>query len=220
MTATQSNSTQSNSTQSKYNEEYIDKYYTRVNETYFRIDDSPVEPQKEKRKCLLAVMGNICNTDFSKENIPAEFEKIEGPQVLQEIKRCICSQCEDHLRHYIIKHKETKIQFCIGIDCFNNLFDEKYHQELLDFSKDTCNFCDHIIQRRNREYFGFCSKECKKKYGYPCCYKCKVFKTGIERKFALCKKCYFCYTRCENCGKAKNTETEQKFKLCYSCFNN
>jgi hypothetical protein len=207
----------------KYDSNYIDTYYTKIDKIYFRNNDSPIESQIEKRKCLLAVMGNICGSDFSKENIPAEFKKISGPRVSPNVRRCICSQREDHLHHYIIEHKESIIQFCIGTDCFNNLFDEKYHQELLDFSKDTCNFCDHIIQRRNRECIGFCSNECKKKYGYPCCSKCKVFKTGIERKFALCKKCYFsniCYTECENCGKAKNTETEQKFKLCYSCFNN
>ena len=176
----------------KYDSNYIDKYYTRVNETYFRNDDSPIEPQSEKRKCLLAVMGNICGSDFSKENIPAEFKKIEGPQVLQKIRRCICSQCEDYLRHYIIEHKESEIQFCIGIDCFNNLFGKEYHQELLDFSKDTCKNCNKCISRKCQSRINFCSKECKKMYGYECCIKCNT------------PKC---------------TEHQRKFKLCYSCFN-
>ena len=208
----------------KFNDDYIDKYYHKKGGVYFRNADSPTEPQNLKNPCLKAVMGNLCDKDFfTEDNIPAEFLRISGPNSHgQLVTRCICSQREDDgLCHYIIEHKESLMQFCIGVNCFKTLFDEKYHQEVLDFNKESCKRCEKIIHRSIASYKSFCSKECKRIYGYESCTKCNIPKTTYEdRRWALCKMCKFgnkIYLSCEECGAEKCTPYQQKFKLCYNC---
>ena len=169
-------------------QEYIDKFYAKEWNLYRRLDGSPVEKPHDKHKCLLAV---ISLTTGCANFIPADFNKIKGAKRYPHVQRCICSQYEENgLEHYIIEHKESNLKFLIGVDCFRRLFSSEYHQEVLDFNKETCLMCNDVISRKHESRIGFCSKECKKEYGYD---------------------------KCIKCGTSKHTERQRKFRLCYNC---
>lgn len=169
-------------------QEYINKFYAKEWNSYRRLDGSPVEKPHDKHKCLLAV---ISLTTGCANFIPADFIRISGANRYPHVQRCICSQYEENgLEHYIIEHKESNLKFLIGVDCFRRLFSSEYHQEVLDFNKETCLMCNDVISRKHESRIGFCSKECKKEYGYD---------------------------KCGKCGTSKHTERQRKFRLCYNC---
>lgn len=173
-------------------QDYINNFYAKERKLYRRLDNSPVEKPNDKRNCLLGVMSVCTGCNFLNENfIPDDFIRIRGPDHYEHIQRCVCSQLEEKgLRHFVIEHKESGCQFLIGIECFRRLFSSESHQEILDFAKETCKNCDEIISRRCESRINFCSKECKKNYGYECCIKCNTPKcTEYQRKFRFCYKC-------------------------------
>jgi hypothetical protein len=174
------------------NQDYINNFYAKEFNLYRRRDGSPVEKPNDKNKCLLGVMSVCTGCDFLNEKfIPDDFKRISGPNHYEHVQRCICSQLEEKgLRHFVIKHKESGCQFLIGIECFRKLFSPENHQEVLDFSKENCKNCNEIILRKCQSRINFCSKECKKKYGYESCIKCNAPKcTEHQQKFKFCYKC-------------------------------
>jgi hypothetical protein len=174
------------------NQDYINNFYAKERKLYRRLDNSPVEKPNDKHDCLLGVMSICTGCDFLNEKfIPDDFIRIRGPDLYEHIQRCVCSQLEKKgLRHFVIEHKESGCQFLIGIECFRRLFSSEYHQEILDFGKESCKYCDKIISRKCQSRINFCSKECKKNYGYESCIRCNAPKcTEYQRKFKFCYKC-------------------------------
>lgn len=118
-----------------------------------------------KHTCLVSMINMFTDKYIKEKFKPNEFEHIKGPIKDEKISRCICSQSEPSITHHIIRHKETKMSFRIGRDCFKKLFESGlYNQEILDFFKETCKNCECKIKKRDPNREGFCNLKCKEIY--------------------------------------------------------
>jgi hypothetical protein len=143
----------------KYDNDYAIANYNKLNGIITRKIDSPVEP--DKNVCLRSMLKIFTNSNY--EFIPTEFTHVDGP-IRNSTSRCICSQRRNKITHHIIKHKETGLQFKVGKDCFDRLFPNNFHQEILDFYKKPCKYCKEIIQKKSDDRPDFCTKKCKEFY--------------------------------------------------------
>jgi endogenous inhibitor of DNA gyrase (YacG/DUF329 family) len=130
-----------------------------VNNMITRKFDTPVE--HEKHRCLKSMLKIFTGAKYDFK--PADFIHIRGP-IRNSTSRCICSQREQNITHHIIEHKETELQFKVGGDCFNRLFQIGCHQEILDFYKKPCKMCKKLIQKKSDDRPDFCTKKCKEMY--------------------------------------------------------
>ena len=144
----------------------FDAEYANVNYDIDKVDnmitrkfDSPVE--HEKHRCLKSMLKIFTNSKYDFK--PADFIHIRGP-IKNSTSRCICSQREKNITHHIIKHRETELQFKVGGDCFNKLFPEGCHQDILNFYKKPCKMCKKLIERKCIDRPDFCTKKCKEMY--------------------------------------------------------
>ena len=140
-----------------FDSDYANVNYDKNDDMITRKFDSAVE--HEKHRCLKSMLKIFTNTKFN----PDEFTHIEGP-IRNSTSRCICSQREQHITHHIIKHNETGLQFKVGRDCFNKLFELSCYQDILNFYKKPCKYCKKLIERKNIDREEFCTKKCKEKY--------------------------------------------------------
>jgi hypothetical protein len=142
-----------------FDADYANANYDKINNVITRKIDSPIE--NEKHRCLKSMLKIFTDTQY--EFIPTEFTHIDGP-IRDETTRCICSQRERRITHHIIKHKETGLHFKIGRDCFDKLFPVNFHQDILNFYKKNCKYCEKLIQKKSDDRPDFCTMKCKEMY--------------------------------------------------------
>lgn len=147
----------------KFDYDYACENYNVDGRLVTRKEWSPVE--KCKHTCLVSMINMFTDKYIKDKFIPDDFEHIDGPIRDKKVTRCICSQSEPSITHHIIRHKETNFCFKIGGDCFKKLFESGlYHQEVLDFFKETCKNCKCKIKKRDPYRAGFCNLKCKENY--------------------------------------------------------
>lgn len=146
----------------KFDYHYACENYNVDGKLVTRKESSPVEGCKHT--CLVCMINMFTDKYINDKFMPAQFEHIDGP-IRDSTTRCICSQSEPSITHHIIRHKETGFSFKIGGDCFKKLFESGlYHQEVLDFFKETCKNCKCKIKKRDPNRAGFCNLKCKEIY--------------------------------------------------------
>ena len=146
----------------KFDYQYACENYNVNGKLVTRKEWSPVE--NCKHTCLVCMINMFTDKYINEKFIPADFEHTDGPIRDEKVTRCICSQFEPRITHHIIRHKETGFSFKIGRVCFENLFEKAYHEDILDFFKETCKHCKCKIKKRDPNREGFCNLKCKNIY--------------------------------------------------------
>jgi hypothetical protein len=189
----------------KFIPSYFEVNYHIKNNTVYRNEDSSGECQVVKEQCLRACFTHFIGIDLTGTKTIKQHFTTNGKTQRHIITRCCCSQFEEHgITYGIVTHKLTKLNFIVGKDCFNKLFAGA--DDVTTFWKEECKYCGEIVAKRSDDRPNFCNQKCVNKYKQD----------EIKKNMTKSKKVY---TKCEECDKPKKTENQQKWALCYECYN-
>jgi hypothetical protein len=205
-------------------------YHKTYKNVVFRNEDSSGECQVLKDKCLRACFTHFLGVDLTgTKSIKQHFTR-DGSLIRLLITRCCCSQFEEtHITHAVVTHISTNISFIVGKDCFCRIFSQA--EDVETFWKEECKYCNKIVAKRADNRPNLCNQKCVKAYEEQ--ERCKrnaeyEKKEREEReknmygnyvpqpKKVWAKKVYL---KCKICDKPKKTESQQKWNLCYDCYN-